>query len=235
MYKFVFNNKNSFEDMKSVVIGQVNFPMIREKTESINISGRKQGSLTIKTGEYDDLKLSLKLKLVNMDRYEAFKVEVQEWLENIKDNKLFFMNNPQYCYIVKIVEYDSIAPKLGQQAVYNITFICEPFMKLTHDDKRIIQKGSKVQNIGFLDCEPIINLTLPNSPQTIQIDINGEEFRIDGAEGNITINTPLLQIIGEKHFKSIGNFPTLKKGVNTINWTGNITKFEIIPNMLFRG
>ena len=235
MYKFIFNNKNSYEDMKSVVVGAINFPMIREKTELIPIAGRKEGSLAIKTGEYDDLKLTLPMKLIDTTRLEGLKVEIQEWLEDIKDNKLYFMDNPMKCYKVKTVEYKEITPKMGYQANYTITFICEPFIKSTMERYKTIAKGARIENFGFIESEPIIKLTLPSSPQTIIININDREFQLKEVSGNIEINTPLLQVTGGKAFKSVGHFPILTKGLNTINWTGNITKFEILPNMNFRG
>ena len=124
---------------------------------------------------------------------------------------------------------------MGYQATYDIKFTLEPFLKLTHEKMINIKNGSKIKNIGFIDSEPIIKLTLPNDPQNIQIDINGDVFQINQARGVIEIDTALFRVAGEERFKTIGNWPALKKGVNIISWTGNITKFEILPNFLFRG
>ena len=75
MINFVFNNKNSFEDMDCIVVGQLTLPIVREEIELIEIEGRKGGSLTEKTGNYKDLIIPMKLKLVNMEDYKIKRSE----------------------------------------------------------------------------------------------------------------------------------------------------------------
>lgn len=234
MIKFIFNNKNSFDDMDCTVVGAITYPFIKEDINIIEVEGRKAGSLTEKTGNYQDLKLSITLKLINLKNYYGFNIRIQDWLENIKNNKLYFIDNPSKSYIVKTVDYTDITPSGGYEAKYKITFICEPFLKLTREEKNIINKGDKIYNGGYIESEPIIRLSLPENKQNIQLDINGRTFEIREVYGDVEINSSLMQIKGENNFRSIGHFPTLDKGNNIITWIGDINKFEIEKNTLWR-
>lgn len=234
MIKFIFNNKNSFDDMDCIVVGTISYPFIKEDVEFIEVEGRKAGSLTEKTGNFTDLKLSMTLKLVNMKNYNGSSSRIQEWLESIKNNKLYFVDNPSKSYIVKTVNYTDITPVGGYEAKFKVTFVCEPFLKLTRETKIEIKKGDKVYNGGYIESEPIIRLSLPNTQQNIRIDINGRTFEIREVYGDVEINSSLMQIKGENNFRSIGHFPTLDKGNNIITWIGDINKFEIEKNTLWR-
>lgn len=235
MIKFIFNNKNSFEDMKCLVVGQVSLPLIQEVVENIEVEGRKQGSLTKKTGNYKDITIKMTLKFIEMQEFNKYKQRIQDWLTNVTDNKLYFEDNKNKCYIVKNVNLSAITPKNGYQATFDVEFICEPFLKETNQDFIQVNKGDKIINLGYIQAEPIIKLTLPDSPTDITLNINESQFEIRQVQGKIKIDSSLFIIETENEIKTIGNLPILQLGENTINWSGTINKFEIKPNILYRG
>lgn len=236
MIKFIFNNKNSFDDMDCIVVGTISYPFIKEEVEIIAVEGRKAGSLTEKTGNYKDLELTMTLKLIDLDDFEGKNIRIQDWLENITDNKLYFINNPSKSYIVKTVNYIDITPSGGYEAKFNVTFVCEPFLKSTREYPIEINiNGDNIINYGYIESEPTIKLSLPTTKQNIQLDINGRTFEVKEVYGDIEINSSLMQIKGENNFRSVGNFPSLDKGNNVITWIGDINKFEIEKNTLWRG
>lgn len=235
MLKFVFNNKNSFDDMDCTIVGEVEYPLVAQDKESITIEGRKSGSLTKLTGNYKDLTVSLKLKLIDMKDYKAKVDRIQKWLESISNNKLYFSDNQTKCYLVKYVNFTTITPKNGYQANFEIEFICEPFMAFTNEKIQIVKNGQKLMNYGCESSEPMIKLLLPNETQNIQLEINDEVFTLKNASSAVMIDSQLFIVAGVDGMKTVGNFPKLKAGVNEIKWIGNIIRFEILQRTLLRG
>lgn len=239
MNNFNFNRKNSFYDMKLGIVGSVTLPIIKETTEIIEVENRSTGSLTIKTGHYKDVEISLKLKLLDTTNYKDKIRQLNEYFEEIKDNRLWFYDYPQKCYRVKYVEFENIEKAHRKYGLFTINFICEPFMYLSKENSVIISNGDKIANIGDLEGEPILKLTLPNNKQNISIMFNGEEIQFREVSDYLEVNTPLLVAVDDtKHSvtsKMIGEFPKLIKGENTISWTGIINKFELIKNTRFKG
>ena len=151
MINFVFNNKNSFEDMNCIVVGQLTLPIVREEIELIEIEGRKGGSLTERTGNYPALVIGTKLRLVNMEDYKIKIRELTKWLNDIEDNRLYFIDNPMKCYKVKYVEFTEIQGRNTQEANFSVKFICNPFIYYTNEQMQVVEKnGDNIYNDGFI-------------------------------------------------------------------------------------
>ena len=60
---------------------------------------------------------------------------------------------------------------------------------------------------------------------------------LNNATNNVTLDSKLLLCLNSdgtnKSKEMIGNFPLLEKGINSISWTGNITKIELTPRTAF--
>lgn len=230
MIKFVFNNKNSFDDMSCVVVGQVSYPVVAEQVETINVEGRS-GSLTKKTGVYNDLTLSLKMRLVVIRDIQAQMSKINEWLTEFENNKLFFIGNESKCYKVKTVELKTFTPKNGVQVDFDVNFTLEPFIFLTDDHFIDLANNETILNVGFKECNPTIIFDVIGNDQTINITVNGVLFTVKEANENVVINSELLTC----NHKNSGFFPTLRVGENTISYSDNVENFKILRNMVFRG
>lgn len=237
MNKFYFNQRNSFYDMDLGIVGSVSLPIIREDIENIEVENRREGSLTLKTGNYPDLKWSLNLKLLKTDNYKERIYQLNKWFTHIKDNRLYFEDYPQKCYKVKDIKFKDIDKQHRLFAIFSIDLICEPFMYLTREDSITVSNGMKVNNIGDLYAYPIFKLSLPNTKQNLSILFNDSEFQLRNVSGDIEVNTSRMAIKSSTNptVKMIGDFPILKEGINTISWSGNINKFELIKNSVFLG
>lgn len=236
MNKFVFNLRDSYEDMDCIIVAPISFPTIREEVENVLVENRKLGTLTKKTGNYKDTIINIKMQLNNMEDYKDKMLKINNWLSNIKDNKLIFDNYTQKCYMVKDIKINDFTNEKVFYSRFDIEFVCEPFMRLRIEKSESITKDSIIKNNGGVESEPLIKLSLPDTDQNIQIIINGRTFQVDAVKGNLEIDSQLRKIEGNKaRIKTIGNFPTLDIGNNTISWTGNINKFEINKRIYYKG
>lgn len=231
--KFIFNKRNSFDDMGLAVLKGVEDPITEEEVENIPVERRKNGSLTRRTGNYKDLIVTRTVKLLDMEDYEVKKRKLNKWFDEIVDNRLVFENQPNKAYIVKNVKIGSLKRTEYHYSSFDITFVCEPFIKDRNNNFIDVVNGSKILNNGDFESEPDITFT-STTIQNIQISINGRTFQVNAVSGEVKISSSLLQVTGASVIRTIGDFPSLDIGENTIIYTGNITNFKLKPNKLYR-
>ena len=240
MANFTFNNKHNFDDLNCMIVSPIAFPVAVEEVEEETIEGSITGSVTRRTGTFKDITIKIKLQLNDINSYEEeYKEKVQEiteWLLDISDNKLIFDDNKEKCYLVKRVEIDNFEDNKKFYSRFTVNFICQPFLRYCYDPTYEVNKGQVIFNNGSIESRPYIELELPTTQANIQITINDNVFQINNAKGNVSIDCLLLSCINEEgNLRTIGEFPVLEKGNNTISWTGTINKFKIKNNFMFRG
>ena len=240
MANFTFNNKHNFEDMDCMIVSPIAFPVAIEEVEEEVVGGSIIGALTRRTGTYNDITIKVALQLMNINTYEEdYKEKIQEiteWLFDISDNRLIFDDNTERCYLVKRVEIDDFEDYKKFYSRFTVSFICQPFLKYSYETMKEIVNGQLIYNNGSIESKPYIELELPSEVANIQITVNDDTFQINNASGNVTIDCLLLNCRNEEgNLRTIGEFPALKKGNNTITWTGTINKFKIKNNFMFRG
>lgn len=240
MANFTFNNKHNFEDLNCMIVSPISFPVAIEEIEEETIEGSVTGSLTRRTGTYNDITIQVKLQLMDINSYEEeYKEKIQaitEWLFDIADNRLIFDDNKEKCYIVKRVEITEFEDYKKFYSRFTVNFICQPFLRYSYETVQELINNQLIYNNGSIESRPYIELELPNTATNVQITINDNTFQINNAKGNVTIDCLLLSCRNEEgNLRTIGEFPTLQKGNNKISWTGTINKFRIKNNFMFRG
>ena len=236
MIKFVFNNKNSFEDMNCVVVGQIDYPIMNDEYEFINIIGRKQGSLKKKKNEYQDKKIKMNLRLFKFNEVFFDKKDIIKWLKNVEDDKLFFMDEPNFCYKVKDVKITNFVPKNNVQIEFGVEFTCEPFMYKARDEVVKIKNGEDVYNDGDEISNPIIEFISQEVIESLQITINDETFTVYNTTGKVIIDSNLFIATNDGVLaKTSGKFPSLAVGKNRIAWIGDVEELKITKNCIYRG
>lgn len=201
-------------------------PIANEEYEEIQVEGRS-GSLIINKGTYPDKKIPFTFTILSPQLEIDFE-RVYEWLTEIEDNRLIFGKNDR-CYKVKKVVFGDIQKEFRTIGQFDITFLCEPF---TQDLERTVleltSSGFKINYTGNAPGDTLIKIY---GTGNIQLTINGETIQINNVNNYVEIDSDLLQVRNKdktsKDNDTSGDFILLEKGINTISYTGNVTKIVI--------
>ena len=230
---FYFNN-NSSESFKVILSDFPELPFVQEEIKSVEVGG-KDGTLTKRTGKYKDLLISLECELLDIENYNEAIRNINNWLSEIEDNRLFFLDNPSKCYKVKKVTTGNIKNELKIYGAFTIEFTCYPFIYSTEEYEIEISNNSEFYYSGDIETYP--RIILSGCRGDIQITINDITTQFNSTDGEIVIDYPqALDKEGVSITNSmIGKFPKLIKGINSIFWTGTIQGVRIKENALYRG
>lgn len=201
-------------------------PIANEEYEEQPVEGRS-GNLIINKGTYPDKKIPFTFTILSPTIEVDFE-RVYEWLTEIEDNRLIFGRSDR-CYKVKKVIFGNIQKEFRTIGEFDVTFLCEPF---TQDLKKtvheITESGFKINYTGNAPGDTLIKIY---GTGNIQLTINGETIQINNVADFVEIDSNLLQIRNKdktsKDNDASGDFVLLEKGINTISYTGNVTKIVI--------
>lgn len=236
MNYFIFNNKNSLEDMNLGIVGNSIRPRPQEVTEVEEVDGRKQGALVYKTGGYKDLVIKRKLRLLKFDNYEVATLKIMDWLINIEDNRLIDKDYKEKCYKVKYVTVSDFEDYRGGNVDFDVTFYCEPFLFNTNEPYIEVLNGDFVFSDSDLEAEPIIKISLPATQGNIQVSIGSKSLTINNVKNELIIDCGLQKAICEGiEVRTIGSFPTITQGYNILSWIGTVNSLKINKNLIYRG
>ncbi len=239
MNNLYFNNKSAFDDFDLVIVNAIEYPFVQEIIEKVDIEGNRNGYLTIKTGQYQNMKISVTFRLIKMDNYKNRMREINLWLNDIEDNCLFFDDYREKCYKVKACNINPIKDLNFTSADFNVEFELFPFVFKNDEYYQTVENNSEIYYEGDIKSEPIIKLQLTASEQNISLFIGEQEIQLKNVKGTVIINSEKKLITDETKRslskKMIGNFPILNKGKNNISWSGNINEFSIFKNTIFKG
>lgn len=233
---FIFNKKHSFIDSKIVLSETGKTPQVKEVINNTSILG-KSGTVTERTGIYNDIVIERKLKLWTSSNFKTQIRDLNKWLTEIEDNRLILSDNTNRYYKVKSVDLGDVEKEFELYGVFVVKFICEPFIFDVFEREEVIVNNSKIFYAGDIEGEPIIKFLLPNNVQTIQFTLNDETIQINNASGSLTMDCQKCMFVNEnnQNVSFIGNFYKLKKGYNSIKWIGGITNVAIFKNTYYKG
>lgn len=147
--------------------------------------------------------------------------------------EIIFSNEPDKYYKVQInnnIDYN----RLIRYKKATIVFYTEPFKYKYREPKFTLnitnQTSYMITNQGLENSKPIITLygsgdvtfTL-NGVDVFTVNIDSDYITIDSEKQEAYKNGTL------KNRKMNGDFPLLKPGINTITWTGTLTKIIVDP------
>lgn len=201
-------------------------PISNEEYEEIQVEGRS-GSLIINKNTYPDKKIPFTFTILSQQIDIDFG-KVYEWLTEIEDNKLVFGREDR-CYKVKKVIFGDIQKEFRSIGEFDVTFLCEPFTQdLEKTVHEITTSGFKINYDGNAPGDSLIKIY---GYGNIQLTINGETMQINNVNDYVEIDSDLLQVRNQdktsKDNDSLGDFILLEKGINTVSYTGSVTKIVI--------
>ena len=223
----IFNGKSS-EDIKGLIIQElpsISRPKVR--TENVVIDGR-DGDIVTELG-YQSYDKSMSIGL-NM---EADLDEVMQYFSG--KGKVIFSNEPDKEYTVILsdkIDYN----RLVKFRTANVKFHVQPYKYLVDEAPFIFditnETEVKVANQGYIDSKPVITIW---GTGTVTLTVNSVDIcTLTFGENDTYLTVDSLQEdcykdLTLKNRQMTGQFPKLKQGINTITWTGSISKIKVEP------
>ena len=196
----------------------------RQKTRTTEVPNRTE-SLSEVLEEFEDITYSLTCNITDKSKIDS----IYEWLGGA--GKLIFSNRPDIYY--KAICVETITPEfLGVEAyTMQITFTCKPFKYATSNDPITLNTPQTLKVGGSYPSAPIYKIY---GSGNISLIVNGETLQIKDVSEHIVIDTNrLIAYKGDTVLvnKTVGQYPMLGVGDNSISWTGTVNKIEIVKNV----
>ncbi|WP_085829074.1 distal tail protein Dit [Clostridium massiliodielmoense] len=224
MYGFEFNNKYS-KDL-GIYIGKRPPILKAEKViKHIEVPGRS-GTLTEDTGAYKNIELTFECTIKDTD-VEEKTILLNNWLDGSGILKLDYLAN--FFFKVKEVKFE------GTDVDYitgdfTVTFVCDPFKYYIDNSTIEIKKPTIIYSPEFtVESEPKVTIF---GQGDITLNINNNSIKLKDVQDHITLDSTIQECYKDTqncNNKMCGEFPLLVEE-NKINWNGNVSKVEIIPN-----
>ena len=225
MSYFVFKNIDS-RDVKGIIVSElppITKPKMRVRIDTID---GKDGSETVNLG------FEAYTKILKIGLSKGYDIDnIIAWLQG--EGNIQFSNEPEKYYRVKIfdqIDYE----KLLRFRTAEVKLYTQPFKySATERLKTLSVSGlttAEVRNAGNYFSKPQVTFT---GTGTVNISVNGvQKCVLDlGTGDSITLDADKQEAYTGavlKNRKMDGNFITLDVGKNTITWTGNLSKIEIL-------
>ena len=104
-------------------IHKINRTILPSRENSSKIIPSRHGSYYT-SYKYAEKEISLECELLDIENYNEAIRNINNWLNDIEDNRLFFLNNPSKCYKVKKVTTGNIKNELHIYGAFTIEFTC---------------------------------------------------------------------------------------------------------------
>jgi len=230
LHYFIWNGTNT-QDKHIQVANRV--PVVRpeERVQHVTIPGRV-GELTVTEGDqiYNSY---IQTAEVAVDG-KANVHEAENWLKG--EGLITFDTEPnrqQKARIIGAVTLDKHSKNMDRYSA-SVQFYCEPVKSdPDEEDIEVTESGATITNPGDLNAYPLIKIT--GSGQ-ITLSCGGNVLTIPECVSGWTVDcenewildggTPLGGVCS-------GAFPVFVPGVNTLAFTGSITKLEITPRFRY--
>lgn len=201
MEEIYFNGKLSYTHMHAL-IEDYKLPFTSEETEEVSIDGRN-GKKIKKLGTYPNKEVELTFNVLYEDYYYTLE-KLDEWLSNIKDNRLMFTNRNK-CYLVENVTYKEIENPYGYITL-SVVFTCYPFLYLFNERVVDLSNITTHNYFGNAPGEPKLMIY---GNGTINLTFNDEIITFYNVENYVELDSK------ERHCKNStggdilwdGNFP----------------------------
>lgn len=231
MLSIKFNNRDSYKDLELVVIGTIPRPSTNANYETINIPGRR-GSLNI-LQNYNDNDITITFGFKNPENFTRKKSDILSWINNKKCMELIISDDETIFYIVNKVSTSGFDGNNIKN--FKSTFSIEPFtfftegkeMKEIHEATILYNEKANQESELYLKIYATGDVTLNINNQTLILKGINEFIEVDSKLKNCYKN--VNGVITNCNNQMYSPFPVLEVGENNINWSGSVSKIEIIP------
>lgn len=212
---------------ETVYISVANRPVIptaKKKIEKISVPGR-DGDL-IKADGYEDVPLPIDFNILEDRNIKADVRKIKGWF--MDKSILSFSDDPNYFRKIKNVEIGNIENEVEFYGAFTADFLLDPFEYQRTTSKIFTSSPVTLNNPGTYFSKPLIKLY---GTGTVVLTVNGVGITLKNLTDEIIMDSDLGEaykgLTTNMNNNMVGSFPLLKKGNNTISWSGNVTKIEI--------
>ncbi|MED3538263.1 phage tail family protein [Bacillus toyonensis] len=210
------------------LVGRPKIPTAEQEVEFIQIPGR-HGSLT-KKGAFKDVSLKIKFNMLELEG--DLKPLIRRMKARLMKGKTLSFTDDEHVYRkIKHVEIGDIENEIEEHGEFEANFTFDPFeyamvMPLTLTESQILF------NPGTFEAAPRLEVF---GSGDLRITINDSSFQIKAVTNSVVVDSELLIAhSGTTPMKTIGAFPVLSEGNNTIQWSSNVTKIIIEPRWRYK-
>lgn len=231
MLSFNFGGKNSYDDFGILISKRPSIPCPKRRVNTINIPGR-DSNLIFDEKTYEDITLNVECSVKDKQNLANKIDDIKAWLFETGQSDLIFSFQDDRKYIAQVVNSIDFKQIYKYFSEFPIIFNCRPFKYAVENNTiNIITTGTKLSNIGTIESEPVISIY---GAGDIVFKINGEQISLKGIPGKIILNSVIQDCYDDAgnnlNGSMTGEFLKLKPGENIIEWSGNVTKIELLPN-----
>lgn len=231
MLSFDFGGKNSYDDFGILISKRPSIPSPKRRVNTINIPGR-DSNLIFDEKTYEDITLTVECSVKDKENLVNKIDDIKAWLFETGQSDLIFSFQDDRKYIAQVVNAIDFKQIYKYFSEFPIIFNCRPFKYAVENSIiNIIKTGTKIINIGTIESEPIINIY---GSGDIVFKVNNHDISLKGTTEKVILNSVIQDCYDDKgnnlNGKMSGEFLKLKPGENIIEWSGNVTKLELLPN-----
>ena len=226
---FVYDGKNS-QDLGLLISGEKTYNSPSRDVTTVSIPGRS-GDLIIDNGRYNNIEVSYTVSF-RKDVPEKTRALKAWLLSSAGYRRLEDTYQPEYFRLAAISNATEFEISINLYGTAELIFNCNPFLFLKGGEQTVSipASGGRIYNPEYFESQPII--TVYGNGDGV-LSVNNINYNLSDIDGYVTINSEVgLVYKGTENKNSTVNFiefPTLQVGENIIDWTGGITKVEIIP------
>ena len=224
-YFLEFNNIRNY-DLGISIVKRPNIPSPTKNRNKQEVPGH-DGDYYIDLGGYSDIVIPVEFNFIEKGKNikQTYR-RVKDWINYIDNERLIFSDDPEFFYKVVDTKIDEFETVLKRKGMFRIEFTCRAYLYLidgadfTEERNLYNQFKEPAKPLIYIEGNGIVNVTINNNAFSIPV---GDYVYID---------SELELAYREKDdFFNIktGDLPKLYPGENIINYTGNVTKFEIKP------
>jgi predicted phage tail component-like protein len=228
---FNFAGKNSYDDYGILISQKPVIPSPKRRVSTINIPGRNS-NLRFDEKTYDDITLTVECSVKDKQNLADKIDDIKAWIFGAGESDLIFSFQTDKKYIAQVINSIDFKQVYRYFSEFPIIFNCRPFKYAVENNiLNIIKTGTTINNPGTIESDPVISIY---GSGDIVFKINGQQISLKGVSEKIIIDSVIQDCYDDAGNNLNGNmsgeFLKMKSGENIIEWSGNVTKVELLPN-----
>ena len=231
MLSFNFAGRNSYDDYGILISQRPVIPSPKRRVNMINIPGRNS-NLRFDEKTYDDITLTVECSVKDTQNLVDKIDDITAWLFKAGESDLIFSFQDDKKYIAQVVNAIDFKQVYRYFSQFPIIFNCRPFKYAVENNIVTINtSGTALTNPGTIESEPVISIY---GSGDIAFKINEGQITLADITEKVIVNSVIQDCYDDGGNNLNGNmtgeFLKMKPGENVMEWSGGVTKVELLPN-----